>query len=238
MNPYKIKTTDRILDIGGSSKQRQDVTVDTLVDLNRPEDDAYWPTKLMASHFVKVDICREKLPFKDKEFDFCFCTHTLEDLYNPFLVIGEMSRVAKRGYIATPSRGFDMVFTHFDLTDWLTGPRRVPGQAHHKWFFENKNSTMVITPKNYPLLYTREFQVTNWSGEPEFQFAWENKIKFKITDGIDFHGLIKNYRHFFAENKSKITTSSVLFYLDNPYYFVKENGKLILRRGMGFKKNV
>lgn len=237
MKNWQPRTSDRILDIGGSSKQRQGVVVDTLVDLHRPENDAYWPSKLQAKHFVKVDICREKLPFADKEFDFCFCTHTLEDLYNPFLVIDEMSRVAKRGLIITPSRGADMVFSHFDLTDWRTGPRRVPGQAHHKWFFENKSGTMVITPKNYPLLYTPEFHVAGWTGEPEFVYFWDGAIKYRVFDSIFFHGLIKNYREFTRANRKNLFFSPTLFYLDNPLIMVRELFKLILKRGTGFKFN-
>src|SRR5687768_10284392 len=130
----KIKSTDRVLDIGGSMRQHEFIKIDTLADILPPEEAPYWPTKLSANKFVKVDITKSKLPFKDKEFDVCLCTHTLEDLPSPFLVIEEMSRVAKRGLIVTPSMGQDMVFLPIDYTDWLTGARRVPGHAHHKWF--------------------------------------------------------------------------------------------------------
>src|SRR3972149_1607903 len=100
---YKVKPTNKILDIGGSMKQHKELVIDTLVDIIRPEDAPYGKSKLKAENFVRLDITREKFPFKDKEFDFCICTHTLEDLTTPFLAIDEMSRVAKRGLIITPS---------------------------------------------------------------------------------------------------------------------------------------
>ncbi len=95
---------------------------------------------------------------------------------------------------------------------------------------------MIITPKNYSLLYTNEFHVTGWEGETEFQFSWENKIKYKVTDAIDFHSLIKNYRQFVKENKNKIKISPVLFCLDNSIFYLKEIAKLVLKRGMGFRR--
>src|SRR3989344_2135249 len=162
---FKIRPKDKVLDIGGSMRQRDDIRVDTLVDIIAPEEAPYGPSKLRAKNFVRLDVTRDKLPFGDKEFDFCLCSHTLEDLTNPFLVIEEMGRVAKRGLIVTPSMGADMVFSRINFTDWLTGARRVPGLGHHKWFFSNKSGKMMIIPKNYPILYTGEFRFVKWTGE-------------------------------------------------------------------------
>lgn len=225
-----ILPTDRVLDIGGSLKQHEQILIDTLVDLYHPSKAPYWPSKLKAKHFVQLDVTRQKLPFKNKEFNVCLCTHTLEDLYNPFLVLDEMSRVAKRGYIATPSRGFDMVFSHFNLTDWKTGPRRQPGLSHHHWFFETDGKKLIITPKIYPILYTSEFHITKWQGEEECQLVWQNEILFDVFPSVDTHAIIKNYRQFVQANKNQISKSPVLFYLDNPYYILRECLKYFLRR--------
>lgn len=226
----KIKPGDRVLDIGGSLKQHDKIKVDTLVDLYHPQKAPYWPSKLKAKHFVQFDIALEKLPLKDKEFDVCLCTQTLEDLYNPFLVLGEMSRVAKRGYLATPSRGLDMVFSRFNLNDWGTGPRRQPGLSHHHWFFENKNDKLFIKPKIYPILYTSEFSITSWSGEKECQYFWQDKISYDVFSSVDTHGIIQEYREFIRFNKDKIKRGQVLLYLDNPIYVLKECLKYFLRR--------
>lgn len=235
IDKFEIKKNDRVLDIGGSTKQHDIIVVDTIVDVVRPEDAPYWQSKLKAKNFVKLDICKQKLPFRDKEFDFCICTHTLEDIDTPFLVIEEMSRVAKRGYIAVPSRGKDSEFSHFNLTDWLSGPRRIPGLPHHKWFFEIIDNKLKIIPKNYPLLYTQEFSIVKWSGDDELQFYWENMIHYTPFESVNFHDLIKNYRDFMRKNSSLIKKGKPLLFLDSPYFILKELIKLILKRGEGFK---
>lgn len=218
----KIGPHDRVLDIGGSLKQHNQIKVDTLVDLYHPEKAPYWPSKLKAQHFIQLNIARQKLPFADKEFDVCLCTHTLEDLSNPFLVLDEIPRVAKRGYLAMPSRGKDMEFSHFNLTDWGTGARRQPGLSHHHWFFEAKGQKLIITPKIYPILYTSEFHLVKWSGEEECQFFWTDKISYEVFPSVNTHALIENYRDFVRKNQSKIHKGPVLFYLDNPWYIFKE----------------
>ena len=235
---FKIRTSDKILDVGGSMKQHREINIDTLVDIIRPEDAPYGRSKLKAKNFVRLDITREKFPFKDKEFDFCICTHTLEDLTTPFLAIDEMSRVAKRGLIITPSMGFDMVFSHLNFTDWLTGARRVPGLGHHKWFFSNKSGKMAIIPKNYPLLYSGEFRFVKWLGEEEFIYYWEGKIDYQEVNDLDFHKLIGEYRKFVRTNREKLYKGLVLFYLDNPFYYLKEFFKLLLGKGEGFRSKI
>lgn len=233
---YNIKPTDKILDVGGSAKQHTKIKIHTLLDLVPPKEVPYKrASNLNSQRFVKADLNKDKFPFKDNEFDFVLCTHTLEDIDTPFLALEEMSRVGKRGYIATPARGFDSEFSHFDLTNWLTGPRRVPGHAHHHWFFENKNGKMYITPKNYPLLYTHEFAVTAWLGDEEFRFYWEGEIKYEGYASTSFHKLIENYRQFTKENKQLIKRGTPLLYLDNPFYILKAYLKLILKKGAGFE---
>ena len=232
---YKIKTSEKILDIGGSMKQRQELNIDTLVDILRPEEAPYTPGKLLAKNFVRLDITRERLPFSDKEFDFCLCSHTLEDLSYPFLVLEEMERVAKRGLIITPSFGSDLVFSHVDFTDWLTGARRVPGFGHHKWLFYEKKGVMQVVPKNYAILYSSEFHIIKWSGEEEFEYFWEGKIKYEETKDLDVHALIGLYREFIRKNRGKIRKGPVLLYLDNPFIYLKGVVKLFTKRGYGFR---
>lgn len=231
----KIKKTDRVLDIGGSMQQHSEIRVHTLVDILRPEDAPYGKSKLKAERFVGLDITRDTLPFKDKEFDVCLCTHTLEDLPNPFLIMDEMSRVAKRGLIVTPSMGEDMVFTPVDYSDWLTGARRVPGEAHHKWFFVKTKNGLEIIPKYYGILYTQDFQVTKWSGNREMVYVWEGKIKYKEFVSLNIHKLIDRYRSFVLKNREYIKTGRTVLFIDNPINSVKALTKKLLKRGNGYR---
>lgn len=57
------------------------------------------------SSWIQRDICsHEVFPFRDKQFDFVICSHTLEDIRDPIWVCQEMNRMGKRGYIETPPR--------------------------------------------------------------------------------------------------------------------------------------
>lgn len=50
----------------------------------------------------------EHTPFRDKEFDFVYCSHVLEHSPDPAQACRELMRIAKRGYIETPTRGKDI----------------------------------------------------------------------------------------------------------------------------------
>jgi len=52
---------------------------------------------------TQCDFAREPLPYPDKSFDFVYCRHVLEDMRDPTLLMKEMSRVGKGGYIECPS---------------------------------------------------------------------------------------------------------------------------------------
>ena len=215
--------------------QHKEIIIDTLVDILRPEEAPYTQEQLLAKNFVRLDITKDRLPFKNNEFDFCLCTHTIEDLSYPFLALDEMGRVAKRGLIVTPSFGSDIAFSHIDFTDWHTGARRVPGRGHHKWLFYEKKGQMKVVPKNYGILYSSEFHITGWSGEEEFEFYWKEKISYEEIKDLDAHALIGEYRKFIKENRNKIKKGPVLIYLDNPLIYLKEGIKLLTKRGTGFR---
>lgn len=52
----------------------------------------------LAGRTVHVlDINAEPLPFSDGSFDFIYCRHTLEDIYDPMWVGREMGRVGRAG---------------------------------------------------------------------------------------------------------------------------------------------
>lgn len=93
-----------------------------------------------------ADLSSDPLPFDDGEVDFVFCRHTLEDMDNPAHLLREIKRVAKAGYIETPSpvveltRGVDAVGGHL-------------GYSHHRWVCLGDGSHLTMCAK-YPLIET------------------------------------------------------------------------------------
>ena len=76
-------------------------------------------------NFLKAD--GEDLPFKDNEFDYSICIHVLEHVENPDKFLQEQMRVAKKGYIETPS---------------LIGEHLHPKKSH-KWVILNINNILI-----------------------------------------------------------------------------------------------
>src|SRR5215210_428823 len=92
--------------------------------------------RFSAASWVQRDICdREPWPFADKQFDFAICSHTLEDVRDPVWVCSELQRVAKAGYIETPSRLEEQTYA-------VQGPW--VGWGHHHWLVETDASPAAI----------------------------------------------------------------------------------------------
>lgn len=142
-----------------------------------------------ATHFVDrvpgentvvCDLCRDRLPFADKEFDFVYCRHVLEDLYNPFLACDEMSRVAKAGYIETPSplsevcRGIDGY-----SPAWR-------GYIHHRYVVWVNGGQLCFIAK-YPLieyLTLNDVEIANILRRDAFLwnscYFWEGRVDWRL----------------------------------------------------------
>lgn len=58
--------------------------------------------------FIDSDITNT--PFKNKVFDFSFCSHVLEHVEKPDLAIKEIVRISKAGYIEVPDGINEMLF--------------------------------------------------------------------------------------------------------------------------------
>jgi len=55
-----------------------------------------------------VEATLPQLPFKDKEFDFVFCSHVIEHVDDVAAGLKELARVARRGYLECPRWWFEL----------------------------------------------------------------------------------------------------------------------------------
>lgn len=129
---FGIEPHEKVLDIGSGNIPFPFAT--HLADL-AVKDDLYGragvPFKYLDGKPVyECDV--ENMPFADKEFDFVYCSHVLEHTHNPEKACKELMRIAKRGYIETPTRGKDL-FLH-------TGK-----VSNHIYFVENIDGTLIFT---------------------------------------------------------------------------------------------
>lgn len=133
-NPYdrdnlKIGKKDRVLEVGSGHNPtfRSNVIVEQYVDDNyhRCGDIKIYP------HQTFVNANGENLPFKDKEFDYVICNQVLEHVENPEEFVREQCRVAKRGYMETPS---------------LLGEFLFPKKSH-KWIILYLDNKLILYEK-------------------------------------------------------------------------------------------
>jgi len=89
---------------------------------------------------IHADACN--MPFKDKEFDFVFCSHIMEHVEDLEGFLSEIQRVGKAGYLETPNYLFEQTVgtTTHKLAFWVEDgglhaePKWVPGapeRAYH-----------------------------------------------------------------------------------------------------------
>lgn len=143
-NDLHIRRKDRVAEIGSGHNPmyRSNVIVEKFMDNNyhRGGDVKIYPRQ----SFVNAD--GEHLPFKDNEFDYVICNQVLEHVEHPEAFVSEQSRIARRGYIETPS---------------LIGEQLFPKKSH-KWAILDIDGKLVMYEKarmeeNYANDYGRLF---------------------------------------------------------------------------------
>ncbi|MBI5708233.1 MAG: glycosyltransferase [Armatimonadetes bacterium] len=71
------------------------------------------------------------LPFQDSAFDFVYAAHVLEHVNDPAKCIGELTRVAPRGYVEVPRSWFEFV----------------DGSPFHSWLIDFAGEELIFRPK-------------------------------------------------------------------------------------------
>lgn len=127
---FKIKPGDKVLDAGSGGEPFPLAT--HLLDLY-PEKTQHRYNRLKTDDkvFVQGDI--QKMPFKDKEFDFVYCTHVLEHVLDPEKACLELMRVSKKGFIETPTRMSDIMFNFTIIPDF------------HRWHITQVGNRLIFS---------------------------------------------------------------------------------------------
>ncbi len=118
---------DFVLEIGSghNPKPRANVLCDKFI-----EDDEQRGGGIIADRPL-VEADGQYLPFADSAFDYVICSHVLEHVEKPALLIAELMRVAKRGYIETPSEIAERIY----------------GWPYHHWVVNKIDGRLVLQEK-------------------------------------------------------------------------------------------
>jgi len=147
----EIPRTARVVDVGGGAAPfaRADHVIDALpFDRAGEGSDGHsgvvGASRIDASTWTQVDLCaRKPWPFENNSFDFAVCSHVLEDVRDPVWVCSELSRIARAGYIETPSRIVEQSLG-------VESPAYA-GYCHHRWLVSRRGSTLEFRHKPHML---------------------------------------------------------------------------------------
>ena len=153
-----------VLDVGGwaAPLNRADWVLDLMPYETRgaliPGGFGPGPERFSAERWVQRDICdREPWPWPDDFFDFAVCVTTLEDIRDPVGVCGELSRVAKAGYVEVPT-------IYAELLHWWEGPWL--GHEHHRWLCFLEDGGLEVLHKPHSIHHDRRLRVhRRWTAE-------------------------------------------------------------------------
>jgi SAM-dependent methyltransferase len=191
-----IKKTDLVLEIGSGNRPRKraNVLCDKFLHDNT-ERSGGDEIVIDQRPFVVADGLA--LPFKDKSFDYVITSHILEHVDDPVKFASELSRIARAGYIETPSELGEKIF----------------GWPFHKWLVRREGNTLVLRRRLFDSPFGKFFHsmYANDRLFAEFvdshfehfyvQYEWHGSISIRIEDDPD--GGVR----FNSESK-KIETSS------------------------------
>ena len=128
---------------GGNPYPRANVLLDGFEESTERQEE-----RLVKDRPFVVGLC-ERLPFRDKVFDFVIASHVLEHTDDPSAFLSELQRVAKAGYIETPDGFFE----------------RINPYTYHRLEVTSKNNGLLIRKK------------PSWKVDPEIVEWYEAKLK-------------------------------------------------------------
>ena len=152
----RIRENDSVLDIGGWWKpfNRADYVIDYLPYATRGGGGSIGQAieKFIENTWIQLDICKDRLPFPNKCFDFVYCGNILEDVRDPIKVCQEIIRVGQSGYIESPTIWIEC--QHGVDDDPLADA--YPGFNNHRWLVYVINNKLTFIPK-LPILSAKTF---------------------------------------------------------------------------------
>ena len=167
-----IHPGDFVLEIGSghNPKTRSDVLCDKFI-----EDDEQRGGSIVTDRPL-VEADGQFLPFADAAFDYVICSHVLEHVEDPELLIAELMRVASRGYIETPSEIGERIYGwryHHWVVNLIDG-RLTLQKNNQRAQFGQLFHTLAAKDK-----YWKRFHITHHSLFL-VQYEWEGKIDYEI----------------------------------------------------------
>ena len=163
-----VRKDDLVLEVGSGGNPYARANV--LLDAYESTRERHWvPLKVdrpMVLGFV------EKLPFRDKAFDFVIASHVLEHSAYPERFLAELQRISKAGYIEVPDAFLERINPYRD----------------HRLEITERYGRLLIRKK------------PAWIVEHDTVNLYEKRVKFLLTDElIPRHPFAFHVRHYWEK---------------------------------------
>jgi predicted O-methyltransferase YrrM len=163
--------------------------------------------------FHELNLEVDRLPYADQSVDFVFCRHVIEDLNSAEHLLSEIRRVAKAGYIETPSPAVESS----EGVDAPGSNVKGRGYGHHRNIVWSDGSELFVLPKMPAwdklalpdcgeMLKHHEL----WNS----YHLWEGELKYKVLrNEVDYWlGADDRYQKLAAGAiKSSVTATAAMF---------------------------
>ncbi len=166
----------KIIDVGGAVSFAYGY-LDAIVEIRVPQ--------AIANHIFLGDMCDYDtwIPVleyvkENGKFDYCICSHTLEDLNNPVFVAKQIEKIAKAGLIVVPSK-------YRELARFAGNFRGFP---HHRHIIDVIDGVLTSFPK-YNWIEDKIFDEVH-KGLPDHEeliVEWEDEIGMvEVNNGMPY----------------------------------------------------
>ena len=118
--------------------------------------------KALISVTPYVQCPMEKMPFKDKEFDFARCHHVIEHTQDPDRACSELVRIARAGILSFPTAQAEIQF----------------GRKDHNWFVFIDRGRLLFVRKRHES-YGVPRRMTGC--ELNVDFEWEGTFQWQVV---------------------------------------------------------
>lgn len=149
-----------VLDVGSGDKPhwRADVLLDRHVGHEHGAQRSGRAAARVDRPMFEADAA--SMPFADQAFDYVICSHVLEHVERPDLVIAEMTRVAKAGYIEVPE----------------AASAKIVDFPSHLWWCTMRDGVLVLTAKTTP-----------WFDEDIHRYLTASGLRDQLAALLDRH---------------------------------------------------
>ncbi len=203
-NRFGIRKGDKVLDVGCGA--RPYIFATHLADVSLSDNTQRFGGSVPPTHLPFYECSVESMPFKDREFDFVYCSHVMEHVGDPAAACREVMRIGKRGYIECPRSWVEYAF-HSIAHRWLVDQERNCLIFREK-LDEERNDFLGIQYSIFSWLKDRTFR-RYWDSPKtrairNVEFYWEDTFNFLVIPKHERFNAGK-FEQFYRNKTSTVT---------------------------------